>query len=117
MGNACLGSWALNHCLNSPRTSSQFEDEDNLYRVMSSPAVIPASEKQTGTVSNSSSERSNNRHSSGHIFTRSWRYRVGIVTLISRNMLAFFRESWHEAFSLCRTAKSLPYVKFLFPTA
>lgn len=51
MGNACSTSWPLNHCFNSPRTSSQSEDENNLSKTMTEPAIIPASDKQTATVS------------------------------------------------------------------
>jgi hypothetical protein len=51
MGNACSTSWPLNHCFNLPRTSSQSEDENNLSKTMTEPAIIPASDKQTATVS------------------------------------------------------------------
>ncbi len=27
------------------------------------------------------------------------------------------RGSWHEAFNMCRIAKSMPYAKLIFPTA
>jgi hypothetical protein len=50
MGNSCSKSWPFNHCLNSPRTSSQSEDENSLSKNMTEPAIIPASDKHTATV-------------------------------------------------------------------
>ncbi len=51
MGNSCSTSWPLNLCLNSPRTSSQSEDDNNSSKSMSEPAIIPAKGKHTATVS------------------------------------------------------------------
>jgi len=51
MGNSCSTSWPLNFCLNTPRTSSQSEDESSLSTIMNEPAIIPASDKHTATVS------------------------------------------------------------------
>jgi len=51
MGNTCSTSWPLNLCINSPRTSSQSEDENNLSKNMTEPAIIPATDKHTATVS------------------------------------------------------------------
>lgn len=47
MGNSC----SLNICLNTPRTSSQSEDENYLRKNLSEPAIISPRDKHTATVS------------------------------------------------------------------
>ncbi len=50
MGNSCSTSWPINLCLNSPRTSSQSEEQNSVSKNMAELATIPAREKHTATV-------------------------------------------------------------------